>query len=88
MGCLADVLRAQRAFDKAEGVLGGAVSVATAAFGSHHLVTLVLEAKAGRIMLDRDGDSASLRDVVSRLSSTFGEQHPQTAKYRALCSNK
>ena len=86
IGNLADLLRATGALVEAEAVLGtNAVAVAQEVFGSNHMHTLLLTAKAVRLQHAQPGGAAAGKELlaatVARMAEVLGDTHPQTCKY-------
>ena len=95
MGNLADLLRATGDLAEAEAVLGNAVGVAQEVFGSNHMATLVITAKAARLQHAQPGGAAAGKELlaasVARMAEVLGDSpevlgdsHQQTSKYRAV----
>ena len=82
---LADLLRGIGALVEAEAVLGNAVAVAQEVFGSNHMHTLLLTAKAVRLQHAQPGGAAAGKELlaatVARMAEVLGDTHPQTCKY-------
>ena len=57
-------------------------------FGSNHMRTLVITAKAARLQHAQPGGSAAGKELlaatVARMAEVLGESHQQTSKYRAV----
>ena len=86
IGNLADLLRATGALVEAEAILGtSAVTVAQEVFGSNHMHTLLLTAKAVRLQHAQPGGAAAGKELlaatVARMAEVLGDTHPQTCKY-------
>ena len=81
VGNLAILLCEAGALDEAEEVLGDAPTVVTEVLGPDHDMSLVIEAKASRIVLARTSDAAPLRAAVERMQTVLGADHTQTLKY-------
>ena len=89
IGNLADLLRATGALVEAEAVLGtNAVAVAQEVFGSSHMHTLLLTAKAVRLQHAQPGGAAAGKELlaatVARMAEVIGDNHPQASKYQQV----
>jgi hypothetical protein len=88
IGNLADLLRDTGALVEAEAVLGNAVAVAQEVFGSNHMQTLVITAKAARLQHAEPGGVAAGKELlaatVARMAEVIGDNHPQASKYQQV----
>ena len=57
-------------------------------FGSNHMRTLVITAKAARLQHAQPGGSAAGKELlaatVARMAEVLGDSHQETSKYRAV----
>ena len=88
VGNYADLLRETGGLGDAVRVMGDTVEVARSTLGEHHPVTRVSEAKAARIGSSRGEATANalLREIVVRMETALGAEHPQTLKYSRICT--
>ena len=88
IGNMADLLRATGALVESEAVLGNAVGVAQEVFGSNHMRTLVITAKAARLRHAQPGGAAAGKELlaatIARMAEVLGDNHHQTCKYRKV----
>eukprot|EP00964_Phaeocystis_antarctica_P163606 scaffold140063_cov127-Phaeocystis_antarctica.AAC.2 len=88
IGNMADLLRATGALVESEAALGNAVAVAREVFGSKHMVTLLIAAKAARLQHAQSGGAVAGKELlaatVARLAEAFGDNHQQTCKYQKV----
>ena len=69
--------------NEAADAMGDTAVVAAETLGEDHRIALVLEAKAARLTLERGGGSEALKAAVAHMAHIFGDEHFQTAKYKA-----
>ena len=84
-GNYTDLLREMGRLAEARSVLGDAVAVAEEVWVARHVETLVIRAKAARL-LAAEGDAQGtegLGQVVAIMEEVLGLDHPQTHKYAA-----
>ena len=69
-------------------MLGNAVEVAQEVFGSNHMRTLVITAKAVRLQHAQPGGAAAGKELlaatVARMAEVLGDSHQEMSKYRAV----